>query len=296
MTNQSQCASAGRTALVTGASSGLGKAIAQALAAAGVRVLLLARDRGRGEAAQAELIEATGNRSVDLLLADLSSQAEIRRLAAEVRARTDSLHFLVNNAGTAFRERGLTVDGVERTLAVNHLAPFLLTNLLLDLLRAAAPARVVTVGTRIDTAMDFDDLNWERRPYRMMAAYGQSKLGNIHFTRELARRLQGSGVTANCVFPGVFRSNLGGTDGAQGLFWKSVALLLGWALTPPEKAAKRVLYLLTSPDVAAVSGAYFGDRKPIPVPAQADDAVANRRLWRLSEALVGLDAEPTSHR
>jgi retinol dehydrogenase 13 len=290
--NQCQPTEAARTALVTGASSGLGKAVAKALAAAGVRVLLLARDAGRGEAARADLIETTGNRNVELLLADLASQADIRRLASEVHARTASLHYLVNNAGTAFRERGLTVDGIERTLAVNHLAPFMLTNLLLDLLQESAPARVVNVGTRIDTAMDFDDLNWERRPYRMMAAYGQSKLGNIHFTRELARRLEGTGVTVNCVFPGVFRSNLGGTDGAQGLFWKSVALLLGWALTPPEKAAQRVLYLLNSPEVAAVSGEYFGDRKPIPVPAQASDPDANLRLWRISAAMVGQGAEP----
>lgn len=294
MTNQSRHREAARTALVTGASSGLGKAVAQELAADGVRVLLLARDQARGEAAQNELIKATGNRNIELLLADLASQAEIRRLAAEVHARTDSLHYLVNNAGTAFRERGLTVDGMERTLAVNHLAPFLLTNLLLDLLQAAAPARVVNVGTRMDTAMDFDDLNWERRSYRMMPAYGQSKLGNIHFTRELARRLDGSGVTVNCVFPGVFRSNLGGNDGAQGLFWKAVALLLGWALKPPEKAAQRVLYLLTSPAVAGVSGEYFGDRKPIPVPAQSSDADANLRLWRISAAMVDLDAEPVA--
>ena len=278
-----------RNALVTGANSGLGKAVAQDLAAKGARVLMLVRDAGRGEAARAEIVAATGNSRVELVLCDLSSQAEVRRAAAEVRAGVEALHWLVNNAGTAFRSRGLTADGIERSLAVNHLAPFLLTNLLLDRLRDGAPARIVNVGTRIDTAMDFDDLNWERRPYRMMQAYGQSKLGNIHFTRELARRLQGSGVTVNCVFPGVFRSNLGGTDGAQGLFWEAVGLLLGWALPPPDKAARRVLYLLTSPQVADVSGGYFGDRKPIPAPAQADDPAANARLWSISERLVGLD-------
>ena len=278
-----------RNALVTGANSGLGKAVAQDLAANGARVLMLVRDAGRGEAARAEIVAATGNSRVELVLCDLSSQAEVRRAAAEVRAGVEALHWLVNNAGTAFRSRGLSADGIERSLAVNHLAPFLLTNLLLDRLRDGAPARIVNVGTRIDTAMDFDDLNWERRPYRMMQAYGQSKLGNIHFTRELARRLQGSGVTVNCVFPGVFRSNLGGTDGAQGLFWKAVGLLLGWALSPPEKAARRVLYLLTSPQVADISGGYFGDRKPIPAPAQADDPAANARLWSISERLVGLD-------
>jgi len=278
-----------RNALVTGANSGLGRAVAQDLAAKGARVLMLVRDAGRGEAARAEIVAATGNSRVELVLCDLSSQAEVRRAAAEVREGVEALHWLVNNAGTAFRSRGLSADGIERSLAVNHLAPFLLTNLLLDRLRDGAPARIVNVGTRIDTAMDFDDLNWERRPYRMMQAYGQSKLGNIHFTRELARRLQGSGVTVNCVFPGVFRSNLGGTDGAQGLFWKAVGLLLGWALPPPEKAARRVLYLLTSPQVEDISGGYFGDRKPIPAPAQADDPDANARLWSISERLVGLD-------
>jgi len=278
-----------RNALVTGANSGLGKAVAQGLAEQGARVLMLVRDAGRGEAARAEIAAATGNSRVELILCDLSSQAEVRRAAAEVRERVEALHWLVNNAGTAFRSRGLTADGIERALAVNHLAPFLLTNLLLDRLRDGAPSRIVNVGTRIDTAMDLDDLSWERRPYRMMQAYGQSKLGNIHFTRELARRLQGSGVTVNCVFPGVFRSNLGGTDGAQGLFWKAVGLLLGWALPPPEKAARRVLYLLTSPQLADVSGGYFGDRKPIPAPTQADDPAANARLWDISAGLVGLD-------
>lgn len=281
--------STGRTALVTGANSGLGRAVAEALANSGARVLMVARDPARGEKARAEIIQTTGNDQVELLVGDLSSQLAIRRLATEVIERTDQLHDLVNNAGTAFSSRGLTADGVERSLAVNHLAPFLLTCLLLNLLRHSAPARIVNVGTRIDTAMDFDDLNWEYRTYRMMAAYGQSKLGNIHFTRELARKLEGSGITVNCIFPGVFRSNLGATDGAQGLFWKSVALLLGWALTPPEKAAERVIYLLRSPDVATVSGEYFGDRIPIPAPAQANDPAANARLWQISTRLVGLD-------
>lgn len=281
-----------RIALVTGASSGLGKAVARALAAKGDRVLMVARDRGRGESARRELQSATGNRGVELLVADLASQTEVRRLAAEVQDRTDRLNLLVNNAGTAFRERGLTEDGIERALAVNHLAPFLLTLLLLPRLRAGSPARVVNVGTRMDTAMDFDDLQFARRPYRMLQAYGQSKLGNIHFTRALARRLAGAGVTVNCVFPGVFRSNLGGTDGAQGLAIRLFARLFGWALTPPERAAERVLYLLDSPEVADISGAYFGDRRPISAPAQADDPTANERLWRISAELTGLDPEP----
>lgn len=280
---------ADKTALVTGANSGLGRAIAQALAANGATVLMVARDAGRGEAARAAITTATGNPEVHLLLADLVSQAEVRRLAAEVAARWPRLHLLVNNAGTAYPNRQLSPDGVERTLAVNHLAPFLLTNLLLEPLRAAAPARIVNVGTRINYAMELGDLSWEGRRYRMMRAYVESKLGMLHFTRELARRLRGSGVTVNCCFPGVFNSNLGGTDGAQGLFWKTVSLLLGWALATPEQAAERVMYLLGAPELADVSGEYFGDRRIISMPAQVEDQAANMRLWEISARLTDLD-------
>jgi NAD(P)-dependent dehydrogenase (short-subunit alcohol dehydrogenase family) len=275
-----------RTALVTGANSGLGKAIAMALAAETVRVGLVVRDRARGEAALADIRAATGNGDLHLFVADLADQSAIHALAQAVRDRFEHLHLLVNNAGTAFTERRLSPDGIERALAVNHLGPFILTNLLLDLIKASAPARIVNVGTRMNTAMDFDDLNWDRRPYRMMQAYGQSKLGNLHFTFELARRLHGRGVTVNCVFPGVFKSNLGGTDGAQGLFWKLVARLLGWAIPSPEHAARRVLSVANAPELAGVSGQYFGDRKTIPAPAQARDPEANLRLWRISEALM----------
>ncbi len=284
---------AGKTALVTGANSGLGRAVATALAKGGARVFMLCRSAERGAAARDAIIAAAGHDMVELVTCDLASQAEIRAAAAEVHQRTDALHLLVNNAGTAFAERGLTLDGIERTLAVDHLGPFLLTNLLLDLLKNGAlqgeGARIVNVGTRIDTSMDFSDLNWERRRYRMMQAYGQAKLGNIHFTRELARRLAGTGVTVNCVFPGVFLSNLGGTDGAQNWALKAFAKVFGWALPKPERAAERVLYLLTSGDVANTSGAYFGERKPIQAPAQADDAAANAALWRISADMVGLD-------
>lgn len=280
---------AGKHALVTGANSGLGKAVAQALAERGATVYIGARDRARGEAAVAELRAATGNPNLHLMLADLKSQSEVRRLAAEIAERCEALHFLVNNAGTAYPNRQLSEDGIECTLAVNHLAPFLLTNLLLPQLRAGAPARVVNVGTQINYAIELGDLNWEGRRFRMMRAYVESKLGMIHFTRELARRIKGSGVTVNCVFPGVFKSNLGGTDGAQGFFWKAVSLLVGWALVTPEQAAHRVMYLLTSPDVAAVSGGYFGDCKPINAPPQTNDSAANLRLWEISSRLAGWD-------
>jgi NAD(P)-dependent dehydrogenase (short-subunit alcohol dehydrogenase family) len=277
-----------RTALVTGANSGLGKAIAAALAAENMCVGLVVRDRSRGEAALENIRAVTGNENLHLFVADLADQAAIRALAQAVGERFERLHLLVNNAGTAFPERRLSPEGIECALAVNHLGPFLLTNLLLDLLKASAPARIVNVGTRIDTALDFADLNWERRPYRMMQGYGQSKLGNLHFTFELARRLKGSGVTVNCVFPGVFKSNLGGTDGAQGVFWKLVALLLGWAIPTPERAARRVLYVANAPELSDTTGQYFGDRKTIAAPAQALDPQANRRLWQISETLTQL--------
>ncbi len=276
-----------KTALITGANSGLGKATAHALADAGWRVGLVARDAARGASALAGIQTATGNPDVHLFVADLANQSAVRGLAQQVLERFASLQLLVNNAGTACPARRLSPDGIEYTLAVNHLAPFLLTRLLLPRLTSSAPARIVNVGTRIDTAMDFSDLNWERRPYRMMAAYGQSKLGNLHLTFELARRLQGSGVTVNAVFPGIFTSHLGGTDGAQGWFWTLVARLLGWALPAPEQAARRVLFAATAEEMAGVNGQYLGNRKPIQAPAQALDAEANRQLWERSEKLTG---------
>jgi NAD(P)-dependent dehydrogenase (short-subunit alcohol dehydrogenase family) len=252
---------------------------------------MLVRDRVRGEAARDQIVAATGNQDIHLFIADLAIQQEVREAAAEIIERFDRLDVLVNNAGTAFATRRTSPEGIERSLAVNHLGPFLLTALLLDLIKTSAPARILNVGTRMNTAMDFEDLDWTRRRYRMMQAYGQSKLGNLHFTFELARRLEGTGVTVNCVFPGVFRSNLGGTDGAQGVFWKAVDLLLGWAIPTPEQAAKRVLYTATSPEMDGVTGQYLGDRNPIKAPAQALDPAANRQLWSISETLVGLASD-----
>lgn len=277
-----------KTALVTGASSGLGLAVAEALAAEGLRVGLVARDQSRGRQALEAIRDKTGNDALALFIADLADQSAVRQLAEAVKERFDALHLLINNAGTAFKERRLSPDGIESALAVNHLAPFLLTHLLLDRLEASAPARIVNVGTRIDTAMDFKDLNWEGRPYRMMQAYGQSKLGMLHFTFELARRLEGTGVTVNCVFPGVFNSNLGGTDGAQGPFWKLLKVGLGWALPSPAKAAERVLYAARSPEMTGVNGQYLAGKKALAAPGQARSAEANRQLWDISERLTQL--------
>lgn len=280
-----------RTSLVTGANSGLGKALARELAAAGDRVFMVARDRERGEAARRDLVDDTGNPDIVLFVADLASQQAVHDLVAQVRAHTDRLDQLVNNAATAYPERGLTGDGVERTLAVNHLAPFLLTRLLLPELERAAPSRVVNIGTRIDTAMDLDDPHFAHRRYSMMRAYGQSKLGLIHFTRALARRIAGSGVTVHCVFPGFFRSHLGGTDDAQPLPVRLFARLFGWALPSPARRAREVFAVLASDSADALNGAYLGKRGPIRAPAQADDPAANVRVWEISSQMTGLPVD-----
>lgn len=283
----------GKTALVTGANSGLGKATALALAQMGARVLLVSRSKERGEAAQREIITASENLNVDLLLADLASQASIRKLAAEVTAKYAHLHLLVNNVGVTFMQRVETPDGIEMSLAVNHLAPFLLTNLLLDLLKASAPARIVNVGTRLDTAMDFNDLEWKTRKYNGLSAYAQSKLGNLHFTFALARRLAGSGVTVNCVHPGVFRSNLGKENVGEPLWLRLVTAVGQPFLNTPEQAAQRVLHLATAPELEGVSGKYFGKMVELPAPGQTLDAAANERLWAISAALTQLQGAPT---
>lgn len=277
-----------RTALVTGANSGLGYASAEALARAGWRVGLVARDPHRGAAAVARIRAAIEHPAVELFIADLTSQTQVRALATAVLARFPTLHLLINNAGTAFRTRRLSAEGIECALAVNHLAPFLLTHLILERLIASAPAQIINVGTRIDAALDLDDWNWQRRRYRMLAAYAQSKLGNLHFTFELARRLAGTGVRVNCVFPGVFRSNLGKTDGAQGLFWRALDRLIGWALPTPAQAAQDVLALVFDPALQAVNGAYLWRGRPIPAPLQTRDAELNRQVWDLSLRLTGL--------
>jgi NAD(P)-dependent dehydrogenase (short-subunit alcohol dehydrogenase family) len=274
--------------MVTGANSGLGKATATGLAKLGYHVVMVARNRERGEAARQAIIASSDNPHVELLLADLAVQESIRDLAAAFNAQHDRLHLLVNNAGNSFMSRLVSADGIEMSLAVNHLAPFLLTHLLLDTLKVSAPARIVNVGTRLNTAMDFDDLQWQKRPYAGLAAYAQSKLGNLHFTLALAERLTGTGVTVNCVHPGVFRSNLGSSGGPQP-WW--IMLMTGMAqpfLTPAEKAAERVLYVADSPNVEGVSGRYYGDRVELTPPPQVMDRAARERLWAISEALTHL--------
>ena len=275
----------GRICLVTGATRGIGRATAEALAKSGAHVLLHGRDSASVGAVCREMIRYG---QVDGVVGDLSSLAAVRKLATDVATQYPRLDVLVNNAGTGTRRRQTTVDGYERTFAINHLAPFLLTNLLLERLKAAKAARVVTVSSMAHrgATLDFDDLNWEQRKFRGLGAYGASKLANILFTLELANRLAGSGVTANCLHPGVVATNIftafGGRTG------KVFTVLLRPFMLSPADGAKTSVYLASSPEVASVTGKFFDKCREVqPTPA-AQDAAAAKRLWEISAKLTRL--------
>ena len=277
----------GKTVVVTGATSGIGRATAVGLARLDSRLILVGRDAGRAEETVAEIRAATGRADVEMLRGDFARQAEVRRVAGEILARTDAIHVLVNNAGVTMLKRTTTPDGFETTFAVNHLAYFLLTGLLLPRLLAAAPgARVVNVASDAHRwgALDFDDLQNERA-YKGLKVYGQSKTANLLFTRELARRLEGSGVAANAVHPGAVATRLGrGSGPAFDLLQRAIALFM----KSPERGAETSLHVATAPELEGVSGRYFADRREKqPQPHAADPALA-RRLWDVSEELTGL--------
>lgn len=278
---------AGTTVLVTGGTGGIGRATATALAGMGARVGITGRDRVRAEAAAVAISRATGNPTVDVFVADLSSQTEVRRLAAEVLATYPRLDVLINNVGGFWSHRHVTADGLERTFALNHLAPFLLTTLLAGRLEASAPARVVTVSSATQGmgAIDFDDLMGERR-YSGSRANDQSKLANVMFTYELARRLAGTGVTATAAHPGMTNTAFSAEDPSR-LFAPLVAVMRPF-MRSPERGADTVVYLASSPEVGGVSGRYFTDRKPKSTHAASYDPETTQRLWRASADLVGL--------
>lgn len=277
---------AGKRVVITGATNGIGLAAAEALAARGARLAIVARDPARAEAAVARVRAASGaNSEVDVLMADLSTQAEVRRLAAEIRERYPRVDVLANNAGVILSRRQISADGFELTWAVNHLAPFLLTTLLLDRLRESAPARVITTSSAAHRGnrIPFDDLNAERG-YASFRRYGESKLANILFTAELARQLQGSGVTANCFHPGFVATGFNGNNGAM------MRTAMG-ALRPfqrsPARGADTLVWLADAPEVGDVTGCYFVDRQQrTPSPA-AHDAEAAARLWAVSAEQAG---------
>lgn len=276
----------GKTAIVTGASSGIGKVTARELAKAGARVVMVCRPGAKAEAACKDIVREAGAKAVELLTADLSVLASVRACAAEFKKTHDRLDILVNNAGVFLPDRQVTSDGLEKTFATNHCAYFLLTSLLLDMLKARAPARVVCVASEAERwgKIDFDDLQCEKH-YSGMKAYAQSKLANILFTYELARKLKGTGVTANCLHPGTVRTGWG--SGARGLFKIGMALFRPFMISD-EEGAKTSIYLASSPEVKNVSGRYFEKCRPIhSIPASYDVAAA-RKLWEVSERLTGI--------
>jgi NAD(P)-dependent dehydrogenase (short-subunit alcohol dehydrogenase family) len=280
----------GKTVLVTGANQGIGKATAVALAGKGARVVLVARNADKGRAALADVEAAAPGRGAELIVADLSLQSEVRRAAAEFRSRHARLDVLVNNAGVFVPERHETLEGFEETFAVNHLAPFLLTSELLDLLKASAPSRIVTVSSEAHRGarMRWDDLQFARHPYRGFKAYGQSKLANILFTYELARRLHGTGVTANTLHPGVIASGFGQTyPSALSLFVK----LARPFLLSNEQGAVTSIHLASSPEVEGITGEYFVKCKPARSNTVSYDEASQRKLWALSMELVKARAE-----
>src|SRR5437588_2131837 len=278
---------AGKIVLITGGTGGIGKATAIGLATLGARVGVTGRDLARAEHAAAVIRAASGNPAVDVFAADMTSQAEVRRLAADVLDAYPRLDVLVNNVGGFWAHRHPTADGLEHTFALNHLASFLLTNLLLDRLKASAPARVVNVssGAQSMGRIAFDDLQGARN-YSGQHAYNQSKLATVMFTKELARRLEGTGVTANSLHPGVVRTNFGAEDQAR--FFAIISRLILPLLKTPAQGAQTPIYLASSPDVDGVTGKFFANRKPKTANKLADDIEVSARLWRISDELVGV--------
>lgn len=276
----------GKVVLITGGTSGIGKAAATALAGMGATVVITGRNEERGKRALQEIREESENDGVELILADLTVQDEVRRLAEELRERHNQLEVLVNNAGLVLSERTETPDGIETQLAINHLAPFLLTNLLLDLLKESAPSRIVTVSSDAHrwAKIDLDDLQ-SRKRYRGMQVYGKTKLANIMFTYELAERLEGTGVTANCMHPGGVNTNFGNNQGGpMNLLFR----LFKPFMRSPEQGADTLIYLASSPEVEGMTGKYLADRKVKAASDAAYDETTRKRLWEASEELTGL--------
>ena len=282
----------GKTVLVSGATSGIGLEASVALARQGARVIMVGRNQAKTEAARADVASRSGSKEVSYLLADFASQASVRALADAVRSRVDRLDVLVNNAGGVNKARTVTADGIETTFAVNHLGYFLLTNLLLDLVVKSAPARVVTVasvGHRRGT-LDFEDLGFERGGYSIMRAYSRSKLANILFANELARRRAGSGVTSNSLHPGSVDTNI--WSGAPLWAKPIIQVLLRPFFISAEKGGERIVQLAASPELEGVTGKYFEDGKVVDPAPLARDASLATRLWDVSARMVGLAASP----
>src|SRR5215831_7445426 len=279
----------GKTCLVTGANSGIGKETALGLARMGARVVLVCRNQEKGEHALADIQRETRSSQLELLVADMSSFRSVCALAVQVAQRCPRLDVLINNAGAAVRHRRLSADGIEMTIAGNHLGAALLTMRLLDLLKASAPSRIVNVSSEAHRTaqLDLNDLQYERRKYNPLAAYGQSKLVMNAFTFELARRLEGTGVTANCLQPGVVATNILPPDAPR--FFKIMFTLMRPFLLNPTKGAAVSLYLATSPDVANVSGKYFVKSKPVDANPVSRDPQVMAAVWQWTGKMIGVE-------
>jgi NAD(P)-dependent dehydrogenase (short-subunit alcohol dehydrogenase family) len=277
----------GKLVVITGGNAGIGKETAVGLARQGARVVITSRDAGRGAEAVADIRARAGSGSVEVMALDLADFASIRNFASELLARTDRIDVLIDNAGLILLSRRVTVDGFEMTFGVNHLGHFLLTNLLLDRIKASAPARVVVVSSHAHKqarrGLDFDDLQSERS-YSSFGVYAKTKLANIYFARELARRLDGAGVTANALHPGFVGSRFARDGDTGGLGNIGMVLLRPFAISP-EKGARTSVWLASSPDVVDETGGYFYRCAPSTPSAAARDDEAARRLWAVSEEL-----------
>jgi retinol dehydrogenase 14 len=278
----------GKTVLITGGTGGIGRAAAIGLASLGARVGITGRDRERAEVAAAAIAKESGNPAVDVFVADMSSQAEVRRLADEILAVYPRLDVLLNNVGGFWAHRHVTADGFEHTFALNHLAPFLLTNLLLDRLIASAPARVVTVSSGAQSMgnIDFDDLMGEQK-YSGSRAYNQSKLANVMFAYELAKRLEGTGVTSTALHPGLTSTAFSAEDPALGL----LVTILRPFMKSPRRGAETPVYLASSPQAEGLTGQFFANRKVKESHKSSYDTAITGRLWQVSADLVGLPVE-----
>jgi retinol dehydrogenase 12 len=277
----------GKVCMVTGATSGIGLVTAQALARQGATLIVVGRNAERGAATVSRIRQETGNAAVESMIADLSAQGQVRQLASEVQRRFSRLDVLVNNAGALFARRQLSQDGMEMTFALNHLAYFLLTNLLLDHLKASPAARIVNVSSEAHRGarLDFGDLQGERN-YRGYRAYARSKLANVLFTYELARRLEGTGIAANTLHPGFVATNFGRNNRSftAGLF----RILQLVAAISPEEGAQTIIYLASSPEVTGITGEYFVKQKAVRSSQVSYDRAAAERLWQVSAEITRL--------
>ncbi len=278
----------GKTVVITGGTSGIGEIAVEQLAQMGARIVLIARDKSRGEATLAQLRERAPSLAHTVHYADLARIQEMKRVAAQIAGSEPRIDVLINNAGAMFGSRQLTGDGLEYTFALNHMAYFVVTEGLRERLQASAPARVINTssGAHRGARLDFEDLQLVK-DFSAMKAYGRSKLCNILFTRELARRLHGTGVTANCLHPGFVATRFG--DQSGGLISRFIGLAKLFAISP-EKGAETLVYLASSPDVAETTGAYFYKCRPVTLSQAALDDRAAMLLWERSDALAGFKA------